>query len=109
MGVKPLMTERGRREIPKNFPRCITWLAPVAIRLGQSEVNAPDHAQPPSEKWNDVECSSCKATFAIAPNRIYGSRITEAECRKAFEAMLADDHAHKREHPNGYKIPDWGV
>lgn len=82
----------------------LTPLCPVAIRIDQPEpeVHAPDHSD-----WGEVQCSGCKAKFVIGPHRIYGSRMTEAECRKTFEAMLADDHVHNREHQNGYKIPDY--
>jgi len=77
----------------------LTPLGPVAIKLNQSEVHAPDH-----DTWGVVTCESCGEKFALGPNRIYGSRSTEAECVKQLEDILKTDHQHNRPHANSYEL-----
>jgi len=77
----------------------LTPLGPVAIKLNQSEVHAPDH-----DTWGVVSCDICKEKFALGRNRIYGSRTTEAECVKELEDLLKADHQHGRPHANSYEL-----
>jgi hypothetical protein len=79
----------------------VNTLSPVAIRLGQSQVHAPDH-----NTWGVVTCDTCKIEFAIGPNRIHGPRISEQECVDQFETLLAQDHRHDRSHNDSYELSD---
>jgi cysteinyl-tRNA synthetase len=78
----------------RNSPLC-----PVAIRLNQTEVHAPDH-----DTWGIVSCDSCKDQFALGPNRIYGTRSTAAECIRELEERLKADHKDGRPHANSYEL-----
>jgi hypothetical protein len=78
----------------------VECVCPVAVKLGQHEVHAPDHAH-----WGVVTCG-CGDKFAIGPHRIYGARLTDSECATRFEALLEEDHKQKRVHQNSYEIPD---
>ena len=51
-----------------NYKTKIQPLCPVAIKVGQTEVHAPDH-----DDWGVVRCDQCTAEYAIGQNRIYGS------------------------------------
>ena len=77
----------------------ITPLCPVAVKLNQSEVHAPDHAT-----WGFVSCDRCEDKFALGPNRIYGSRTSEKECVKQLEDILKTDHQQGRPHANSYEL-----
>jgi cysteinyl-tRNA synthetase len=77
----------------------LTPLNPVAIRLNQKEVHAPDH-----ETWGIVTCEDCGEKFALGPNRIYGSTTTEQECVNELVGLLKQDHLHNRPHPNSYEL-----
>ncbi len=85
----------------KEYKEKMSPLCPVAIKLYQSEVHAPEHTD-----WGVVTCDGCKAEFAIGPHRIYGARKSVEACVKQFEELLADDHAQKRAHANSYELPD---
>jgi len=84
------------------YNKKIEPLCPVAVKMGQSEVHAPEH----DNKWSTVACDTCGANFFIGPNRIYGSRISEHECAKRLRALLAEDHRVGRTHTDSYEIPD---
>lgn len=75
-------------------------LCPVAIKMGQNEVHAPDH-----ETWGTVTCD-CGDQFLIGPSRIYGARITAEQAAKRLESVLEADHKAKRKHQNSYELPD---
>lgn len=76
-------------------------ISPVAIKKGQSEVNAPAH-----ETWGTVTCEECGDQFLIGPNRIFGSRITAEQASKRLEELLDADHTAKEKHQNSYVLPD---
>lgn len=79
----------------------IAPLCPVAVKLGQHEVHAPEHAD-----WGVVSCDSCKDKFAIGPHRLYGARMEAEDAARQLEALLAADHKANREHANSYELPD---
>lgn len=83
----------------KDYKGEIRSLSPVAVRTHQREVSAPDH-----DTWGTVTCDGCKAEFFIGPNRIYGSRTTQAECVKQLEGILAQEHAMNHDHQNIYEL-----
>jgi hypothetical protein len=85
----------------KPYKTAVTCLCPVAVKLGQDEVHAPEHSD-----WGVVTCDTCREKFRIGPNRIYGSRLTDVQCAAKLEAILADDHKSDRAHANHYQIPD---
>jgi hypothetical protein len=85
----------------KSYKAQVTPLCPVAVKLGQFEVHAPDH-----DHWGIVTCDSCEEKFFIGPNRIHGSRATDVNSAKALEVLLADDHNRKRPHENSYELQD---
>ena len=79
----------------------VTCLCPVAIKLCQTEVHAPDH-----DTWRTVTCDSCGEKFGVGPNRIYESRRSEQDCVRQLEALLAEDHKKVAPHGNCYELPD---
>ena len=81
------------------YERKLTSLCPVAIKLDQSEVHAPDHLT-----WGIISCDGCKERFAVGPNRIYGSRTTEQQCVAQLEKLLKKDHLNDRPHQNSYEL-----
>jgi hypothetical protein len=99
LGIVVESTKDGVRWWRKAYKSSIRPLSPVAIKLNQWEVHAPDHAT-----WGVVSCDSCKDRFALGPNRIYGSRTTEEECVKQLEDILKTDHQHGRPHANSYEL-----
>jgi hypothetical protein len=74
-------------------------IGPVAIKLGQRNVYAPGH-----DTWGVVTCEACQATFALGPNRIYGSRTGEIDCVGELQTLLAEDHKFGREHGDSYEL-----
>ena len=79
----------------------INPLNPVAIKLGQGNVHAPNH-----ETWDVVKCPHCADKFALGPNQIYGSRITKEDATKDLFSLLTDDYNHHRRHQASYELPD---
>jgi len=98
-GVVVESTKDGERWWRKEYKTSIRPLGPVAIKLNQWEVHAPDH-----ETWGVVSCGGCKDKFAIGPNRIYGSRTSETDCVRQLEDLLKEDHKHGRLHANSYEL-----
>ena len=92
-------TKDGVRWKRRSYKTRLVSLHPVAIKLNQWEVHAPDH-----NTWGVFSCHSCKDKFALGPNRIFGSRTTEAECVKELEDLLKADHETGRPHPNSYEL-----
>jgi hypothetical protein len=76
-------------------------LCPVAIKVGQHQVHAPDH-----DTWGIVTCDSCGVQFHIGPNRIHGARTTAEVSVTQLQALLAEDHRMGKPHLNGYELPD---
>jgi hypothetical protein len=81
----------------------ISPLCPVAIKVSQSVVHAPEHSE-----WGVVHCdfNGCGERFKIGPHRFYGTKSTTKSCVKQLELLLADDHAKGRIHANSYELPD---
>jgi hypothetical protein len=88
---------RWRRQA--GYKTKLNSLSPVAIKLNQSEVHAPDH-----DTWGVVSCDRCKEKFALGPNRIHGSRTTPEEAVKELEDLLKADHEHAQPHKNSYEL-----
>jgi hypothetical protein len=74
-------------------------LGPVAIKLNQWEVHAPQHGT-----WGIVSCDGCKERFALGPNLIYGTHTTPDEAVKELEDLLKADHQNDRPHANSYEL-----
>ena len=83
-----------------NYKTKIQPLCPVAIKIGQTEVHAPDH-----DDWGVVRCDQCAAEYAIGPNRIHGSHRKGEDGAKDLEAILKKDHERKQPHANSYELP----
>jgi cysteinyl-tRNA synthetase len=98
LGVVVESTKDGVRWWKKAYKTSIRPLSPVAIKLNQWEVHAPDHAT-----WGVVSCDGCKDRFALGPNRIYGSQAEE-QCVRQLEDILRTDHQHGRPHANSYEL-----
>jgi len=81
----------------------VSPLCPVAIKIGQSALNAPDHTD-----WGVVACdfAGCGEKFRVGAHRFYGTKSSAQTCVKQLELLLADDHAKKRIHANSYELPD---
>jgi cysteinyl-tRNA synthetase len=99
LGIIAESTKDGARWKKVTYKTSLHSLCPVAIKLNQTDVNAPDH-----DTWGVVSCDNCKDKFALGPNRIYPSRTTEEECVKELEDLLKADHMHGRPHANSYEL-----
>ena len=77
----------------------ITPLSPVAIRVGQSEVYAPEH-----HTWGIVTCDICDSQFAIGPNRMWDEDHKEHCFVDRLEANLKQDHSTGQVHLNSYEL-----
>jgi cysteinyl-tRNA synthetase len=97
--VMVLSTKDGPQWKRKSYKTSIRPLSPVAIKLNQWEVHAPDH-----ETWGVVTCDICKQKFALGPNRIYGSTTTKERSVKELEDLLKKDHQQGRLHPDSYEL-----
>lgn len=98
-GIAVEITRDGVRWFRRTYKTSIRPLGPVAIKMNQWEVHAPDHAT-----WGTVSCNKCKDKFAIGPNRIYGSRTSEEECVRELEDTLKKDHQKSQPHQNSYEL-----
>ena len=79
----------------------VNTLSPVAIRLGQSQVHAPDH-----NTWGVVTCDTCKIEFAIGPNRIHGARIGERE-QQLIQILFAVKFVNRRPPHHSFDCDGW--
>ena len=71
---------------------------PVAVRLGQMNVNAPGH-----ETWGTVTCDQCDDKFALGqPRTTADARRDEYAAR--LKKILADDHARNTTHRDSYDL-----
>lgn len=85
----------------ESYKESLHSLNPVAVKAGQTEVNAPGHAL-----WGTVTCGICGEKFNIGPNEIHGSRRGEKECVGLLEARLAQDHKDKVSHQINYEFAE---
>lgn len=80
------------------YKRKVTPFCPVAIKLGQTEVHAPEHST-----WGVVRCE-CGEAFVIGPHRIYGTTTTDQDAVKQLEDILTEEHTHDLPHHNFYPL-----
>ena len=73
-------------------------LSPVAIRLNQTEIHAPEH-----QNWGTVKCSDCGAEFAVGHNWLYPEGPKDPYLQ-ALRGILAADHQENRPHQNIYEL-----
>ncbi len=76
---------------------------PVAVRLHQREIHAPEHTT-----WGTVKCDSCDEEFGVGCHRLYPTN-TEAECVAKLERILAADHRAGRSHENAYDLDVYSI
>jgi cysteinyl-tRNA synthetase len=100
-GVVVENTKEGVRWLRRTYKSSIRPLGPVAVKLNQWEVHAPEH-----DTWGIVSCDRCKDRFGIGPNRIYPSRNGPEECARELEELLKTDHRDGRAHANSYELKD---
>jgi len=74
-------------------------LNPVAVKLGQTEIHAPEH-----DTWGVLTCNTCGEKFALGPNRIHRNDASEATCVKELESFLVRDHKLNQPHQNSYNL-----
>jgi hypothetical protein len=87
-------------DIPeKLYKEQLQTINPVAVKLNQREVNAPEHAD-----WGTVTCDRCNEKFSIGHHRMYPQEGQENRYVKAFEEILADEHRQGIPHKNGYDL-----
>ena len=100
-----VLTETGKADVlpksPSGYKMTMDSFNPVAIRLMQHEVHAPEHTN-----WGVVTCHICFEEFAFGPNRIYGVRgnKTAHDYENILKSILSDDHTTGREHYNSYDL-----
>jgi len=98
-GIAVESTKDGDRWRRTTYRKRLMSLRPVAVKLNQLEVHAPEHST-----WGVVSCDGCKDRFAIGPNRIFPGQTTPEECAKELEGLLKADHQHGRPHANSYEL-----
>jgi hypothetical protein len=107
MGVRVLfrMIERGENvedfsvvSVSSDYYEEFHGFDPVAIKLRQTEVHAPEHTT-----WGTVKCDSCGEEFGVGCHRLYPTN-SEKECVAKLEGILAADHRAGRPHPNLYDL-----
>jgi hypothetical protein len=78
-------------------------LCPIAIKLNQAVVHAPQHSE-----WGVVACEfdGCGEKFKIGPHRFFGTKSSTQTCVRQLQQLLADDHTKNRIHSNSYELPD---
>src|SRR5579871_1290707 len=90
------LDERAARDGKLAYKSAVDTMDPVAIKLGQHEVHAPEH-----DNWGEViKCDQCKDQFRLGKHRIYGTNMREEECTDALKKTLAADHRNNRPHAN---------
>jgi hypothetical protein len=77
----------------------INSLGPVAVKLDQVEVHAPNH-----DPWGVFTCDDCEMRFVVGPNRIYGTTAEARDCVRQLETLLKNDHRTNRSHANSYEL-----
>ena len=85
--------------MPEGYHVQIQSLDVIAVRKGQHEVNAPQHAT-----WGTVKCDSCPDEFLIGPPRMYGGSEKEDEYVQRLEKILAGEHRSGQRHQNSYEL-----
>jgi hypothetical protein len=86
-------------EKKKEYKTEIQTLNVVAVKKGQTEVNAPEHV-----KWGVVTCDSCSTEFLIGPSALFGVFGTQNAYVKKLEEILAGEHARHQQHQNIYDL-----
>lgn len=71
----------------------------VAIKKGQTEINAPGH-----DTWGTVKCGSCSDEFLIGPSQIYGASGKATAYANRLEVILAREHQQQQPHQNNYDL-----
>ena len=99
LGLVVSSPPEGSKWKRKPYKMSICPIGPVAIKLNQRDVHAPDH-----DTWGIVSCDSCRDRFALGPNRTYGTSATEQECVTELEKLLKQDHLNDRPHQNSYEL-----
>jgi transcriptional regulator of met regulon len=84
---------------PTGYKTQIHTLHIVAVRKGQTEVNAPEHAT-----WGTVKCNSYFHEFLIGPPALYGVFGAENAYVKKLEAILTREHKRRQQHQNNYDL-----
>ena len=99
------MTERGENtedfsvaSISPEYYGAYEGLGPVAVRLRQTEIHAPNHAT-----WRAVKCEHCGTEYGVGYHRLYPIN-TEMECIAKLGEILAADHKMNRAHENLYDL-----
>ena len=86
------------------YETTIERLSPLAVRKGQTRVCGGREYAPPVPWTAVVACKSCEAEYLVGPNRIYGSRTTEAQCVQQLEEILAEEHSRNHPHQDAYEL-----
>jgi hypothetical protein len=99
------MIERGEEteafsvvQVAPAYKIAYEGIDPVAVKLNQSEIHAPEHTT-----WGTVKCDSCGEGFGVGCHRLYPTG-TAQECVTKLEKILAEDHKAGRAHENLYKL-----
>lgn len=73
---------------------------PVAIKLHQSDIHAPDHASA-----GVVKCDSCGEEFGIGYHRLYPQGDMKQVASKLEQILSTDHKNNNRPHENIYELP----
>jgi len=76
-----------------------TGTDPVAIKLHQTEIHAPEHTT-----MGIVKCESCGEEFALGYHRFFPPTETWKQYENRFKQTLVEDHKAERPHANQYNL-----
>jgi hypothetical protein len=81
-----------------NYKAAFHGIDPVAVKLHQTEIHAPEHTT-----WGTVKCEPCNEEFGIGCHPAFPAN-SEAELVSKLEQILAADHKAGRSHGNLYEL-----
>jgi hypothetical protein len=92
MAEKEKKTARYEREVQSP-------LDVVAIRKGQTEVNAPEHVT-----WRTLRCDACADEFLIGPPKMFAVFEKEDQYLQRLQETLRGEHKRGHQHQNSYEL-----
>jgi hypothetical protein len=83
----------------KPYKNQIQSLHVVAVRKGQHEVNAPEHAN-----WGSLKCDSCTDEFCYGPPRMFGVFEEQNQYLQRLRELLVGEHKRQQQHQDNYDL-----
>jgi hypothetical protein len=89
----------AEKKKPAGYKKEIQSLHVVAVKKGQHNVNAPEHAT-----WGTLKCASCPDEFLIGPPRIFGVFEETNQYVKRLREILTVDHKQGKQHRDDHDL-----